>query len=287
MNRAFLVGCPRSGTTLLQTMLAQHPDVFTVPETHYFLKIRGRLADRTVGPLVSPRAAARSLDALARAAQVDRPPLARWWPTVGRYVSAFTTVMDAGAKRAGASHWLEKSPIHLHYLDEIDRAVPDAQFVHLVRDGRDVVASFVNLCEREPELWIPQLLSNEERPTRTELIRAATARWNEDVATSIGRMGDVKHFAVTYAELIEQPRATLQSIAGFLGLPYDTAMERHWESAAEVVGHRGEKEHMANTFRPLQDRRLERFQEVFSEDERADVVGLLRSGGDPSLIRSR
>ncbi len=40
MQRIFIVGCPRSGTTLLQSVLAAHHDVFSLPETAFFCSVR-------------------------------------------------------------------------------------------------------------------------------------------------------------------------------------------------------------------------------------------------------
>ncbi len=282
MDRVFLVGCPRSGTTLLQTMLAQHPSVFTVPETHYFLKLRGRLAGRPVGPMVSPRSAARALDGLANAAALaTRPSVPRWWPLVDRYGRAFVGVMDAGAQARASSLWIEKSPIHLHHMVEIARYVPEARFLHMLRDGRDVVASLVDLCEREPDRWVPQLISgNVDVPSRGMLIHAAAARWNGDLNLSLACRGRRGHHLLTYESLVEDSRATLAGVAAFLRIEYDAAMERHWESADEVVGPRREMQHMEKTFQPLEDRRLQRFTAVFSAEEQEWVTGLLDHNGD-------
>lgn len=261
-------------------MIAQHPAVLTVPETHYFRKVRGRMAKRSAGPFVSPRAAARVLDNLAEVAKVERPSLPRWWPLRGAYNKAFPRVMDRGAEAANAELWLEKSPVHLHYIEEIGRFVPDAIFLHLLRDGRDVVASLVDLCEREPDLWVPQLIPHVRRADRPELIAAAADRWNADISRSaVHRENADVHCLVTYEALVRAPAATLSQIATFLGLPYDSAMERHWESADDVVGHRRNQAHMEKTFKPLEDRRLVRFSQLFDDAEQRHVTELLHGGG--------
>jgi len=267
-------------------MLAQHPQVFTVPETHYFRKIRGRFGDRAAGPFVSPRAASRALDSLVAAVAASaRPSVPRWWPFKQRYVRSFVSVMDDGASRYGATVWVEKSPIHLHHLEEITEAVPGVGFVHLARDGRDVVASLVNLCELEPDLWVPQLLPDQPRSSeRRTLIDAAVARWNADFNRSLEWQGSRSHFHVTYDGLVDALRPTLEGIAAFLEIPYDPAMERHWESADEVVGPRREKQHMAKTFQPLEDRRLHRFRTFFTESEQERIVAGLTGGGDTGAV---
>ncbi|HEX2403742.1 MAG TPA: sulfotransferase, partial [Acidimicrobiia bacterium] len=274
MGRFFLVGCPRSGTTLLQSMVAQHPRVFTIPETHYFHKIRGRLASRSVGPLVSPRAAARALDSLVEAVDsgLPRPQVPRWWLSRGRYCRAFFGVLDRAAAARGAEVWLEKSPIHLHYLEEIMRFAPVARFVHLLRDGRDVVASLVDLCERDGERWIPQLLPLYQGvPDRSTLIRAAADRWNSDIGLSLRHLGDPGHVIVSYEALIDNPPAVLGDLCSFMSLDYHEAMLRPWEAANEVVGWRRGMAHMERTFHPLQDRRGQRYLTQFSQAEQEAV----------------
>lgn len=284
MRRFFLVGCPRSGTTLLQSMIARHPAVFTFPETHYFRKIRGRFGERDLG-IVSPRAASRVLDGLVESIDGGaRPSIPRWWLGTARYGQAFTETVDHAAASGGAMVWLEKSPIHLHHMSEIERVVPDVRFIHLVRDGRDVVASLFDVCERDAARWVPQLIPGTLTPSRADLVDAATARWNGDIALTTARVNEPHHRVFRYESLIDNPRDVLTEICAFMGLNYDHAMERHWETADDVLGWRATLPHMEKTSQPLEDRRGKRFETIFTAGERSRIVGRLLYSGDPGEV---
>jgi hypothetical protein len=85
----------------------------------------------------------KSLDKLQRrlSCEARRPP----WPlrTEG-CARRFVDLLDASAHAEGRTAWVEKTPYHLLYIPEIERHVPDARFVHVIRPGEDVLASIAD-----------------------------------------------------------------------------------------------------------------------------------------------
>lgn len=114
-----VVGCARSGTTWLESLLMAHPEVGGVPETETWLF-------HQLAPLWSELGA-------GPAAAAAIPALRRFCDEL--FASAL--VMH----RPGATFFVEKSPVHSYHLDLITAVYPDAWIVHLVRDGRDVAQS--------------------------------------------------------------------------------------------------------------------------------------------------
>lgn len=161
-SRVFVVGCARSGTTIAQRLVSESVCALTVPETNFFPALYGDAAWRQYGRL-GPRHAAsllrnglgiawprrelarRSLHALATDVQ-GAPPALPW--RLDDCVTTFLAVLDEAAHRAGAPAWVEKSPNHLYYIDHLERTVPGARFVHVLRDGIDTVASLVDAGRR-------------------------------------------------------------------------------------------------------------------------------------------
>src|SRR4051812_12229565 len=141
----FVVGCPRSGTTMLQLMLHAHPRIALPPENRFVLPAYQRRHE--FGDLHDP---------------ARRRDLARWMistrqfgdlgldeqrvidavvgapPTLG---SAVGTVFRLYAQRFGKPRWGDKRPAYLRSLPALLRMFPDAQIVNIMRDGRDCVAS--------------------------------------------------------------------------------------------------------------------------------------------------
>lgn len=285
-RRVFVVGCPRSGTTLLQAMLAAHSQVFSFPESHFFKKIWGRLWRLRALGLVSPRAASRTLDRLLEEVNWPHPrPLIPPWPLYSTYAFSFARVLDRSCLDAGKQVWVEKSPIHLHCQPYILRAMPDARFLHILRDGKEVVASFYELCLRNPPGWIPQIISDRhldlaDECSRRRILGAVIERWNRDVTLTMASRQDSAHFIVRYDRLVQGPERTLREVSSFLGLEFEQGMLRHWEGAASVVGWRSQFSHVQRVFEPVQVSVESKFSTILTPIEQDFVATHLRHEGD-------
>ncbi|AND70966.1 hypothetical protein ATSB10_35120 [Dyella thiooxydans] len=153
MRRTFIVGCPRSGTTIVQAMLARHPEVATLPETAFFEHLYGELHWRWRDHGV-PHRRRRAVE-MGFARRHGRHVLQQLQGRLGGgdvavplrlagCIERFVGLLDDYAAAGGHSMWIEKTPNHLLYIPEIERHVPDARFVHVIRDGLDVVASIAD-----------------------------------------------------------------------------------------------------------------------------------------------
>ncbi|MBI4815251.1 MAG: sulfotransferase [Deltaproteobacteria bacterium] len=211
-RRIFLVGCPRSGTTLLQSMLAAHSELATFPETHFFAELRSRHPRLARMGVASRRARARVSKLLDT---LGENPLLHLYPrravTIGSASRAFIRLLDALALRQNKIGWVEKTPRHLHFISTIDRFVDDARFVHLVRRGEDVALSLLHVAERYEE-WNLQGLP------------ACADRWNRDLKITARMIRRPRHTLVRYEQLIEQPESTLRTLCAALGLPFELQM---------------------------------------------------------------
>lgn len=141
----FVVGAPRSGTTWVQLLLAQHPDVATVQETHLFSRYLGPLyrAWRLDGERRSPRSVG-----LSNALSPDQ-----FRELCGAFVER--TREGILAAKEGARIALEKTPQHVHHGDLILDLVPDAAFLHVIRDPRAVAASMKAAAGSWGRRWAP------------------------------------------------------------------------------------------------------------------------------------
>jgi hypothetical protein len=137
-------------------------------------------------------------------------------PGVGAVIDA---IYAQYCESKNKSRWGDKSD-YLTKIDVINEIFPDAQFVHCVRDGRDVASSVIKLS------WGP-----------SDIVRAAEW-WSMSVrlGRSMGRMlPKGRYTEVRYEDLVQDPQRTLRDLCDFLGEEYsDRMLEFHTEAASAI-----------------------------------------------------
>lgn len=211
----FVVGVARSGTTLLRLQLDAHPLLAIPPETGFgfaaeALQATGdraafaaALTEVETWPDLGIEPAA--LDALLAAVEP-------WSPAEG-----LRAVYRAYGARHGKPRWGDKTPGHARHLVAIEALLPEARFVHLIRDGRDVAAS----------------LREQPFAPGDGGIEAVAAHWREELLAARAAGARVAHYhEVRYERLLAEPEATLREICDFAELPFSPAMLSAHERAA-------------------------------------------------------
>lgn len=259
----FIIGSGRSGTTLMRAILVSHGSLAIPPES-------------SVIPTVIR--VYRSLDYL------DWPDLCRI--IIGRFESSehfhYWKADLGGACReaielppdrrdlAGivdivfrcylkqhfpaATMWGDKSPSNTTYVTWLDRLFPSARYIHLLRDGRDVVSSFL-------------------RTGITRNLRTACEDWQVRVraARRCGqRVGAARYLEVRYEDLVRQPRSQIGRVTAFLGLKFSEAMLHH-EAVAPDLGDIVAVPHYAGVLRSINDGAVGRWQLGLSRSDQAYV----------------
>jgi hypothetical protein len=210
MRRIFVVGCARSGTTLLQRLLAETEGIKTFPETHFFC----HLHDLTLGGLmyVSPRRRRNIQRELIRA---NLAPIAARLdgaiPLLAPYIRRFVRSLDAETRRSGCVAWIEKTPSHLRRIPVISRHVPGARFVHIVRNAPDVVASLHEMYVTHPKEWNCP-------PGRPVNVREIARHWIDDALLTDRLAGRPRHTVIEYRTLVENPDEAIGRICERLRL---------------------------------------------------------------------
>ena len=212
----FVVGCPRSGTTLVQTMLDSHPRLSVLYEADSLVDIplglRSRLANAS--------------EALTLA---EVYPNFRWSPLsfdarTARAVCRELGITDAaGAMRVlaasqalaqGKRRWGNKTPKALLHLAELAIVYPDAQFIHVIRDGRDSASSQARVFDGS-------------------VVQGALL-WRTGMRTGRragSRLGPDRYLEVRLEELLSSPEEQIRRMCAFLGEDFDQSM-LHFNTAA-------------------------------------------------------
>jgi hypothetical protein len=215
----FIVGCPRSGTTLLQRLLDAHPQLAVINETLWIT----READGPVTPDLVPR-----LFEYPRFERlgITREDVAGLVDQDGSmpYPSFVTAVFDLYGRGQGKTLVGDKSPGYVREIPALHRLWPGAKFVHLIRDGRDVWLSVANWKKAERSVGFATWADD---PVVT------TALWWERsvrLGLEAGRsLGPGLYQEVRYEALAANPALVCRQVCRFLGLPYEEAMLRFHE----------------------------------------------------------
>jgi hypothetical protein len=223
VHRTFIVGCPRSGTTLVQALLARHPDVYTLPETaffeHLFADLEWRWGDHRAQPrrrrwrqhLGLMRKEVRpSIVPLLRSLGSKRAPIRHVPFNSNTCAVKFIDLLDALALQAGCPQWVEKTPNHLLYMPEIDACAPDARFIHVIRPGADVLASLADAYLR---------FENDDAFGGGSVHWAR--RWNRAMQIHEACLGRANHTFVFLEDLVQEPDSEWARICQFLDLRPD------------------------------------------------------------------
>lgn len=208
-NPAFIVGIPRSGTTLLASILNRHPEIAATPETHYFRLLEQLKNGWSEIAENWPNAAIDFINNLHHAYMlgVDAKDIILDFPKPVSPDILFTKICDIYANRNGKSRWIEKTPDHIHNLEKIRSYYPDGKIVHILRDGRDVALS---LCKV---------------PWASDGFFQNLHRWSLGLEESADFFSNDKNsMQVRYEDLLENPDALVSEICSFLGLDYHSSM---------------------------------------------------------------
>jgi hypothetical protein len=116
------------------------------------------------------------------------------------------------AKQYGAQRWGDKTPVYTSYMDLILQIFPSAQFIHIIRDGRDVALSMI-------DKWGAQ-------KTHIDLYFAAHTwqRRLRQALGSAGRLGSDQYMELCYEDLVRDPEGHAREVCRFLGEAYVPAM---------------------------------------------------------------
>lgn len=210
----FLFGFERSGTTLLSMMAGAHPEL-AVPLTVTGLWYRyARLAE-DYGDLRDPSNLARLIADLLAEERIRLwdVPLTTDEVLDGWSATSFADVVARFhalyAARHGKPRWGNLDIATLDDMDIANRWFPDAKFVHIVRDGRDVA------------------LSHETMPYGASNVLECALTWDRRLRTNMKMgaiLGPARYRVIRYEDLVVEPEPTLEAMCEFMGLGFSEAM---------------------------------------------------------------
>ena len=265
----FIVGVPRSGTTVLRLALHNHRDICVPAETWFFRKLSRRAA--YYGSFASEEHIGRfARDVAGFRVEVDQKFADVFAITQGEiagvlrrsrvsnFAEAFWALMAHFAGREGKTIWGEKTAFYTSILPILSGCYPEARFILLLRDPRDVVSSL----HHTP--WGKQAYPS---------LADAALRWRvgmREVEAGLHDLDSARLLRVRYESLAREPEHSLRRICEFLGVPFDAAMLSFHERTDQLITRTSQAWH-PNTFKPISASSVERWRSQYSPEE----VGLI------------
>lgn len=200
-----ILGVPRSGTTLLRVVLGSHARIHAAPETHWIV---GGWLSTSVRELYELLVDDRSGVVRTLEGVQEEDVFSASRRLVGELLEKYRS-------RREKPRLLLKTPDDLGHLDFLLRLFPDSPYIHICRDGRDVVCSTLAKWNIEmPEYGKFNLHNTMQR----------WCDWEQRVRSAIESGGIRRAISLTYETLVSEPEQQIRRVCDFLAEPYEPAM---------------------------------------------------------------
>ncbi len=235
----FIVGNQRSGTTLLRIILDSHPDLCAGEETAIIEMVK------------------KLLDAKWSKFEFYGVPRKEIYSKIKNF---FLIFHHSNCRKTRKKRWVDKSPDNILCLDFINTLFPECKVIHIIRDGRDVAASYL-------QKWgfASFFCSLYEWPRNVRLGRK--------VGTLLG---EKRYIEIFYEDLVTDPRAVLLRLASFLDIEFHESLMNHAQNDHSILIH---KKTDTRPLRPIDQSRVGSWPRRLSWYQRV----LVRSGFHYSL----
>ena len=253
-----MIGTQRSGSNLMRLMLNQVPMVEAPHPPHILQRLMPLLP--TYGDLSVSSVFRLLVDDVCRLVELNPVP---WEGVVldrddvtarcrqHSLVAVFAAVYDVLAETRGAKTWCCKSLANVHYVPEINAYLPDAKYIYLYRDGRDVAVSFKKAVVGQKHFYH---------------IAQDWAKAQRAALTMQAQLDDSQFFSISYETLTSCTEQTLQNLCAFLDVAYDPSM-LDFHQSNEATSTASSSSLWTNVTKPVMSQNTKKFLKEATEEE--------------------
>jgi len=219
----FIIGNPRSGTTLLRLILSAHPNIYIAQEGGFLLflyeKYKNFAGEK--GKILN------FVEDLMQTKKIE------YWDIVKEEIENYIiknqpkNYSELGSmvykyygekKYPGKKRWGDKNNYYLNYIDTINEIYPESKFIHIIRDGRDVACSYKDMSKIKNQKYAPNLPN--------QIIEIAE-NWKNNIETinaSFNKINKNRYIEIKYEDLVQDTKSTVKELCDFLNEAYDENM---------------------------------------------------------------
>lgn len=234
------VGSGRSGTTVFRNIFDSHPDLAMTHEAHFIAPMAERRSRYEADGFDRNR----FLDDLYKNSNflrqdLDRSSVEAAFATDGAatFADAVRSVFRLYAARQGKEFYGDKTPGYVNHIGLLAEIFPEAKFVHIIRDGRDVALGYMDRDE-----WGPSTVAEAAYYWRGRVGRGRRAGQ---------ALGPERYLEARYEDLVDDPVTTTRRVCRFLGLEYHPEMLRFHEKGEEFIAASNTPEAFGGLAKPI------------------------------------
>jgi len=240
----FILGVQRSGTTLLRLILNSHSHI-AIPEESTFLmpllkkkNIKAHLSGKSLKALVNYL----SLNSQLKLWNYDCSDFLHSLSEKEHITlkNLIEEMFRSYCRNNSKSIWGDKTPSFFRKIDILNLLFPDAKFIHIIRDGRDVFDSWRKMDPSKKNVAV------------------AAIEWRyklSKIEKSLRFVPDKNRLTIRYEDLLEQPEIMIESICSFLGIAYESDMLDFYRKSHCNVG----EHHSHLIFQPINKNNKEKW----------------------------
>lgn len=279
MKKAFILGNPRSGTSLLRIVLNAHPEIVATPESgfvHWWYKkykdwdstcsqSRSTVESYVADLLTSKKIETYELNE-AKLIQLILKEQPR------DYESLSTCVYKSyGLQRGKVPEVIiDKNNYYIHHLEDLNSIWPDAYYIFLLRDGRDVACSYMDIRKLKTD--------SPYKPKLPSEIDAIAEEWNENnmrIHHFLSTIGEEKGFTIRFEDLVKNVKGTIEPLLNLMELDFSERILNYIEYNDEPAATLDwKKKTLANP----DEQNVGKYKEILSDSEIDEFNRIAREG---------
>jgi glycosyltransferase involved in cell wall biosynthesis len=223
----FIVGCERSGTTLMEKILDKHSKIAICPETHFWMDGFDKKIDNILNQNKSTLAKIEEIKNVVAEFKefsdhwseyninpselIDTNKISK-----ADSIAIYNMIIEGQARKRGKELFGEKTPGHVFYVNNIIETYPNARIIQMIRDPRDTAVSRLKKRKEYSRNRLSKIMNalfvNIEWRLSSKLSRLYQQR-----------LGD-RYIAISFEELIQNPHETIQQICNFIEVDFQENM---------------------------------------------------------------
>ena len=237
MEKVFIIGNPRSGTSLFRLMLNAHPQIISPPECGFlhwwFAKYKdwNELSNTSnqIEVFINDLKTSKKITNWDLDFEKLKQKIIDLKPK--NYASLGEIVYLLFAEQKGKKPILiaDKNNYYIHHLNELNEIWPTAKYIVVVRDGRDVACSYINVEKLVTDSPYKPKLSNDISTIAKEWVSN-----NNTCLNYINSLNNSRSFIVRYEDIVTNPILFLTKVCHFLGLNFDEEMLTYYIKNIEL-----------------------------------------------------